>query len=88
VRTSTRITAIYAQLVDAAGAAVGDASVETKGGIADSDANGFVQIEVGVDAVLTAERADGSICSATVPALDGKAVFVDVGRLVCVAVKP
>jgi Mat/Ecp fimbriae outer membrane usher protein len=88
VRTSTRVTAIYARLVDGAGKPIADAAVETRGGVSETDATGYVQIEVGRDAVLTAETDDGSQCLAKVPVLDAKAIFVDVGMLLCEAVKP
>ncbi len=82
-RTSTRITAIYARLVDGEGKPVANASVETKGSIAETDEAGAFQIEVGAAALLSAEREDGTTCEVKVPPTDPKMVFADLGTLVC-----
>jgi Mat/Ecp fimbriae outer membrane usher protein len=83
VRTSTRVTTIYAQLLDGDGKPVAMASVESMGSVAETDDDGPVQIEVAAGANITAERDDGSVCIAKAPPLNDKAVFVDVGVLVC-----
>ena len=86
-RASIRITAIYARLVDGQGKPLANASVATKGSIAETDTTGAFQIEVGTDAVLSVEREDGAMCEAEVPPTDPKAVFADIGALACLTPK-
>lgn len=88
IRKSNRITVIYARIVDAAGAPVGNATVDADGGIAESSAHGGVQIEVTSGSILVVRREDGGACTVTVPKIDEKDLFKDVGELICTIADP
>lgn len=88
VRGSTRVVLVYGQLFNESGAAMHQASLESKAGIAETDDNGRFQIELGADGSFTAEDETGASCQAQVEALDTRAALVNAGRLVCKAMKP
>ena len=88
VRGSTRVVLVYGQLVDEAGAVVAGASLSGKAGIGETDDAGRFQIELGADGLMTAERDDGTSCTAQVDGLAQQTALVNAGKLLCEAVKP
>lgn len=83
VRKSRRVTIIYARLVDRSGAPIANAAVDGEVGLATSDAQGRIQIEVVPDETLQVQPGNGAACTVAVPQLDQAAIFRDAGTLVC-----
>jgi len=74
---------IFGQAVSTAGAPVADALVQTAKGIAQTDANGYFQLDVRRNDRITIAREDGSSCEMKLGNIAVKNDFASMGKVVC-----
>jgi hypothetical protein len=74
---------LFAQATAPGGAPISNALVQTTKGIAETDANGYFQIDTRHDEAITIATADGAACQIRLGSLAVKNDFASAGKLVC-----
>jgi hypothetical protein len=74
---------VFAQAISASGAPIRNALVETSKSIAETDSNGYFQLDVRQGDPVTISNGDGPACQITLPKLVVRNDFASVGRAVC-----
>lgn len=81
-RAETYFT-VFGQAMSGKGQAIGDALVQTPKGIAQTDANGYFQVDVRRGDAITIAKADGASCHAKVGDVIVRNDFASIGKVVC-----
>lgn len=74
---------LIAQAVSPTGSPITDALVETKKGVAQTDANGYFQIDMRRDDPISIARAGAPACLVRLPGFTVRDDFASVGKVVC-----
>jgi Mat/Ecp fimbriae outer membrane usher protein len=74
---------VFAQATSSNGAAIADAIVQTAHGLAETDANGYFQIDVRREDLITIAKASGSPCHVKLGDIIVKNDFASLGRVIC-----
>jgi hypothetical protein len=85
---AAELLAVFGRLVGADGNPISDAAIESAGGIGQTDANGYFQIQATAVASISARLPGGNQCQAPLPALRAENGYVRAGTLTCTATPP
>lgn len=81
-RAETYFT-VFGQATSSKGEPISDALVETPKGIAQTDGNGYFQVDIRRGDAITIAKADGPACKARVGDVTVKNDFASIGKVVC-----
>lgn len=74
---------VFGQALSPAGVPIADALVQTAKGIAQTDANGYFQVDMRRGDVITINRSQGAACHASLGVMVVKDDFASAGKVVC-----
>lgn len=74
---------VFGQAVSGAGIPVADARVQTARGIAQTDANGYFQVDVASRELIDIAKADGAACRISLGDVAVRNDFASIGKVVC-----
>jgi hypothetical protein len=74
---------VFGQAISSDGMPISDSLVQTAKGIAQTDANGYFQIDLRRDDPITIARADGPACRVMLGNVVVKNDFASIGKVVC-----
>ncbi len=74
---------VFAQAISTSGAPIANALVETAKGVAETDSNGYFQIDVRQGDPITISKGDEAMCKIQLPELRVRNDFASAGKAVC-----
>jgi hypothetical protein len=81
--TADPYVTVFAQAVSAGGVPIANALVETAKGVAETDSNGYFQIDVRQGDPITISKGDEAMCQIQLPELRVRNDFASAGKAVC-----
>ena len=82
-RKTSSSTAGCAQAISANGAPIANALVQSARGVAETDSNGYFQIDLRHDDPITIATAEGTACRVKLGSVAVKNDFASAGKVVC-----